>query len=301
MNEPSSSSGTSSLSYIEKLVGIAIALMSGWVAFQSALVKDSVELQAAALDNIKLEIARNADDRETRKLNHEITIKIFEEVSDIYKTPNQSPDQILNRLLAVSALVEAIPQSDVRTSLAAAVKAAADNVSATVVNPSEAIRLKTEAVKNKVDNTLFRADQNELVGGAGKDRLAMEKAANDSVVDAPKWANYDLDFFWCESASGSENAKRLAETAVAVKQLDPNASGRWRVRKLPIEINAKPDYRVSGFKMHVTSDDEEKIAQVLQGVLSRQGVPPNAEKFEIRRINYSTPWYISVFFCPLSP
>ena len=170
-----------------------------------------------------------------------------------------------------------------------------------MVNPSDAIRLKTEAVKNKVDNTLFRADQNELVGGASKDRVAMEKAANDSVVDAPKWANYDLDFFWCESANGSENAKRLAESAAAVKQLDPNASGRWRVRKLPIEINAKPDYRVSGFKMHVTSDDEEKIAQVLQGVLSQQGMPPNAEKFEIRRINYSTPWYISVFFCPVSP
>ena len=99
MNELSASSGTSSLSYIEKLVGIAIALMSGWVAFQSAQVKDSVDLQAAALDNIKLEIARNADDRETRKLNHEITIKIFEEVSDIYKTPNQSPDQILNRVM----------------------------------------------------------------------------------------------------------------------------------------------------------------------------------------------------------
>ena len=300
MNESNGSAGSSSLSYIEKLVGIAIALMSGWVAFQSAQVKDSVELQAAALDSIKLEIARNADDRETRKLNHDITIKIFEEVSDIYKTPNQTPDQILNRLLAVSALVEAIPQSDVRTSLAAAVKAAADNVSATVVNPSEAVRMKTEAVKNKVDNTLFRADQNDIVANTGKDRQALEKAAKDSVVDAPKWSNYDFDFFWCESANGSDAAKRLAETAAAVKQLDPNASGRWRVRKLPIEINAKPDYRVSGFKMHVTSDDEQKIAEVLQGVFTEQGIPSNTEKFEIRRISYTTPWYISVFFCPAS-
>lgn len=291
----------SSLSKIEKVVGLLITLFTGWAAFQSSSVKDSVALQGTALDGLKTEIARSADDRETRKLNHEITIKIFEEVKDIYKTPNQTPDQVLNRLLAVSALVEAIPQSDVRSSLAAAVKAAADNVTATVAKPSEEIKQKTEVVKSKVDVTVFRADQNDLGSTQPKDHQSLLTAANVSKIEAPKWSNYDFDFFWCEKANNSDAAKRAAELAAALRQLDPSATGRWRVRKLPAEINEKPGYRVEGYKMHVTSDDEQKIATVLKGVLKQQTIPSMDTEFEIKRIQYSTPWYISVFFCPSAP
>lgn len=289
---------TSSLSTVEKIIGIAITVVTGWTAYQSGVVKDNVAIQAVALDRLKTEIARSADDRESRKLNHEITIKIFEEVKDIYKTPNQSPDQLLNRLLAVAALVEAIPQSDVRTALAAAVKAAVDNVSATFANPSEAIRLKTEVVKSKVDVTVFRADQNDVASVAPKDHQSLRSAADASRIGAPKWSNYDFDFFWCESASNPDAQKRAAELASGLKQLDPSATGRWRVRKLPAEINEKPGYRIDGYKMHVTSDDEQKIATVLAGLLKQQSIPAPGADFEIRRIQYATPWYLSVFFCP---
>lgn len=288
---------TSSLSTVDKVIGIAITVLTGWAAFQSSVVKDSVAVQGAALDGLKAEIARSADDRETRKLNHEITIKIFEEVKDIYKTPNQSPDQTLNRLLAVSALVEAIPQSDVRTSLAAAVKAAADNVTVTVAKPSEEIKVKTEAVKSKIDLTVFRADQND-VSTAPKNHQSLASAANASTVEVPKWSNYDFDFFWCDNTSNPEAEKRAAELAAALKHLDPSASGRWRIRKLPFEINEKPGYRIEGYKIHVTSDDEQKIANVLKGVLKEQAIPSANADFEIKRIQYSTPWYLSVFFCP---
>lgn len=287
----------SALSRVEKLIGIAITIFTAWAAFQSSIVKDNVAIQGVALDALKSEIARSADDRETRKLNHEITIKIFEEVKDIYKTPNQTPDQVLNRLLAVSALVEAIPQSDVRTSLAAAVKAAADNVTATFTRPSEEILLKTEAVKSKVDVTVFRADQNDMANSA-KDHQSLISAANASKVEAPRWSNYDFDFFWCEQGNNADGAKRAAELAVALKQLDPAATGRWRVRKLPSEINEKPGYRVEGYKMHVSSADEQKIATVLKGVLKEQAIPSTDTEFEIKRIQSSTPWYLSVFFCP---
>lgn len=289
---------TSSLSMIEKSIGILIALLTGWAAFQSSSVKDSVAIQGTALDSLKAEIAKSADDRESRKLDHDITIKIFDEVNDIYKTPNQTPDQILNRLLAVSALVEAIPKNEVRTSLAAAVKTAADNVTATVAKPSEELKLKTEAVKNKVDNMIFRADQNDSGSNQLKDQQSLLTAANDSKIEAPKWSNYDFDFFWCEKSNDSEAARKAAEFAATLKQLDPSATGRWRVRKLPTEINDKPGYRVEGYKIHVTSDDEQKIAEVLKGVLKQHSVPSAGSEFEIKRIQYSTPWYLSVFFCP---
>jgi len=300
MTDAEKPSRTSSLSTVEKIIGLAITAFTGWAAFQSSVVKDSVAIQGAALDRLKAEIALSADDRETRKLNHEITIKIFEEVKDIFKTPNQAADQTLNRLLAVSALVEAIPQSDVRTSLAAAVKAAADNVSVTVAKPSDELRIKTEAVKSKIDVTVFRADQYDTPS-APKDHQSLLSAANATKIDAPKWSNYDFDFFWCENASNPEATRRAAELAATLRQLDPNASGRWRVRKLPAEINDKAGYRIDGYKMHVTSDDEQKIATVLKGLLKQQAIPSADTEFEIKRIQYSTPWYLSVFFCPAGP
>ena len=296
---PHESSPTpSTLSTVEKLVGILIAAFTGWAAYQSSGVKDHIALQSAALENLKTEIAKNADDRETRKLNHEITIKIFEEVKDIYKTPNQSVDQILNRLLAVSALVEAVPDRDVRTSLAAAVTAAADNVQTSLAKPTEEIRKKAEAVKSRVEVTVFRADQNDSGSVQPKDHQSLRAAASESKINAPKWSNYDFDFFWCEKADSPDAAKRAAELAAGLRQLDPSAAGRWRVRKLPVEINEKPGYRVDGYKMHVTSDDEQTIATVLQGVLKQQGIPSSDTAFDIKRIQFSTPWYISVFFCP---
>jgi len=288
---------TSHLSTLEKVIGIAMMLLSGLAAFQSSLVKDSVTIQGAILEGVQAEIAKNADDRESRKLNHEITIKIFEEVKDIYKSPNQSPDQLLNRLLAVSALVEAIPQSEVRTSLAAAVKAAVDNVTATVDKPTEQIKLKSEAVKSKIDLTVFRADQNDI-SSSPKIHQSLASDAETSTAESPKWSNYDFDFFWCENASNPEATKRAAEFAAALKQLDPQASGRWRIRKLPFEINKGPGYRVEGYKIHVTSDDEQKLANVLKRILKQQAIPSADVNFDIKRIQYSTPWYISIFFCP---
>jgi len=299
MANAENSPSPSALSKIEKIIGIVIALLTGWAAFQSTIVKDRLAVQGAAIDTIKAEIARSADDRETRRLNHEITIKIFEEVKDIYKTANQSPDQILNRLLAVSALVEAIPQSDVRTSLAAAVKAAADNVTATFNNPSAEILLKTEAVKSKVDVTVFRADQNDAATTT-KNRQSQITASNISKIEEPKWANYDFDFFWCDQGNTADTAKKAAESAATLKQLDPAASGRWRVRKLPSAINEKPGYRVQGYTIHVTSDDEKKIAEVLQGLLKEHGIPSMESDFEIKRVQSATPWYLSVFFCPVT-
>ncbi len=289
---------TFSLTLIEKSVGILIMIITGWTAFQSSTVKDTIALQGSSIESLKAEIAKSANERETRKLNHEITIKIFEEVSNIYKTPNQTPDILLNRLFAVAALIEAVPDIEVRKSLASAVKAAADNASATVIKPTDAVILKTEAVKNKVDLTIFRADQNDSESSRLRDEKSLSVAAQSSNINDPKWSNYDFDFFWCETADNPEAAKNAAESAFNLKNLDQSATGRWRVRKLPAEINIKPGYRKEGYLINVSSDDEQKIANVLSSLLKQQEIPSKDFNFVIKKVSNSTPWYISVFMCP---
>lgn len=298
MTDSNNSKPKLSLTLIEKAVGILIMILTGWTALQSSAVKDTIALQGSSIESLKAEIAKSANERETRKLNHEITIKIFDEVSNIYKTPNQTPDILLNRLLAVAALVEAVPDSDVRKSLASAVKAAADNASATVIKPTDAVLLKTEVVKNKVDLTIFRADQNDFESSRLKDEKSLSVAAQSSNINDPKWSNYDFDFFWCETADNPEAAKNDAESALKLRSSDQSATGRWRVRKLPAEINSKPEYRKEGFLINVSSDDEQKIANVLNGLLKQQEIPSRGSEFVIKKVSNFTPWYISVFMCP---
>lgn len=287
----------SALSNMEKAVGVVIAALSGWSAFQSSYVKDRVAEQSIRLEGIKVDLERSADERENKKLNHEITLAIFKEIKDVYQTPNQDPDQMLNRLLALSALVETVPEGEVRQSMANAVKSAMDNISVVLAKSNDTIKQKTEAAKSQVDIAVFRADQNEKV--QGKDPHALAQAASAAKVDSPRWANYDFDFFWCSQSANPAAAKRAAELALAVaKEADPAASGRWRVRELPGAINSRPGYRISGYVIKVSSDDEQKLAGVLTGVFKQHAIPSAEGQFSVSRIDYPTPWYISVFFCP---
>jgi hypothetical protein len=296
MANGSTSSG-SALATGQALVALVVATMSGYAAYQSSVVKDTVALQNTTLEQLKIEISKSAEDRESRKLNNEITLKIFEEVKDVYKTPDQTTDLLLNRLLSVSALIEAVPDTTVRSSLAAAVKAAVDNLSATLKQPSAEISSKAEAVKQQVDVAVFRAEQSDVRNAPLQNPGVTKAVAASSNVENPKWGNYDLDLFWCERGVNPEGAKQSADFVASLKQLDPNASGRWRVRKLPVAVNERPGYQVDGYKIVVTADDEEKIAEVLRAILKERHIPADAE-FDIKRVQASSPWYISLFFCP---
>lgn len=282
----------SALSTLEKGIGILITAFTGWAAIQSSLVKSDLEA-------LNKEIASNADQRETRKLNHEINFKIYEEIKDVYRTPNLTPDQVIARLTAIMALVEPNPQSEVRSVLTAAIKSALDNVNITSGQPSEELLKKTEAAKDKIDMILFKADEAESSDTRPKDSQRLQAAAKSASADKPKWANYDFDFFWCEKGENPDANKRAAvEASKLLQSLDPNADGRWRVRMLPAAINAKPGYRIDGYRINVSSDDEAKIATVMDAIFKHNAMPSPDINFEIRRINYPTPWYLSVFFCP---
>ncbi len=284
--------GGSALTRIEKLVGILIAALGAWSAYQASAVKAQVDRQSARIAELQAEIARSAEVREDRKLNHEITIRIFDEVKEIYAA-TLPPEQMVNRLTSVAALLEAIPDPAVRTQLAAAVKAAIDSVSSPARATTSYMKEQVAALKSQVDETVFRAEEREA---APASQRAQAAAPPRPAAAAGAWSDYDVDLFWCEEATNPDSARREAEAAAKLRALHPDATGRWRVRKLPASVNARTGYRIGGYVMHVTGDDEQRAAEQLQAALRKDGAagPP----FVIRRSAYPSPRYISLFFCP---
>lgn len=288
---------SSGLTALERVIGLVLTVMTTFAAYQASVTKDQLAEQALKLDHLKLQVAEAAEERETRKLNHEITIKIFDEVKSIYSDENITPDRQLNRLLAVSALIEAVPDSAVRGSLAASVRTAADNVSAMQAITNHQVSSRIATVQSKLDESVFKAEQSDLTRTAPVDASALTEAAQRSTAEKPRWEGYDLDFFWCEVGTDPEGARRAAELAASLRHLDPSASGRWRVRKLPAAINERLTYRLNTHQISVSSEDEKRIAAVLVKLMEGQGLPGLGGKWEIVSSGASTPWYLSVFFC----
>jgi hypothetical protein len=285
----------SALTRIEKLVGLLVAALGAWSAYQASAVKAQVDRQSARIAELQAELARSAEVREERKLNHEITIRIFDEVKDIYAA-TLPPEQMLNRLTSVAALLEAIPDPAVRTQLAAAVKAAIDSLSSPARPATAYVKEQVAALKSQVDETVFRAEEKEAAPETARQRLAPAQSA--AAERAATWSDYDVDLFWCEEAANPEAARREAETAARLRAQHPEGTGRWRVRKLPTSVNARAGYRIGGYVLHVTGDDEQRVAEQLQAALRRGGDGPAAPEFVIRRSAYPSPRYISAFFCP---
>lgn len=280
----------SALTWIEKAVGIAIAILGAWSAFQASIVKDQLGVQAGQIEKLRAEIARSAEEREGRKLNHDITIRIFDEVKEVYAETGLSKEQMLNRLTSVAALLEAIPDPAVRTQLAAAVRAALDNLAA----GSQVLAVRAEAVKSQVDETVFRAEQSQVSDAVRQPAAPAEGAGS---AEHPAWSSYDFDLFWCESGPNPEASRQAAEAAARLRLLDPNASGRWRVRKLPAAVNERAGYQINGYVIHVTSDEEARLAEIVRAAI-RKANGAQAPEFTVRRSSYPSPWYISLFFCP---
>ncbi|GEM_PF-2003131 len=278
---------SSSLSVLEKGIGIVIALVTGWSAYQSSNIKDQVALQATAISEMNAENERRAEERALQKQNYEITLKIFEEVQDIYKTSNQTPLQTINRLSAVLALVQAIPDQTVKQTLAEAIKAAVENVSSTQRNPSDEFKFKAEALVNQAEITGFQAEN---------DISTVVK--NHVNINTSRYSNYDIDIFWCESSNNENEAKLTAESILGIKSRDSSASGRWRARKLPSAVNRRPGYQMSGYVIRISSNDELPIANNLVTDLNQMGIPSAGDIFKITRSSMATPWYLSIFLCP---
>lgn len=278
----------SSLTKIEKIIGIVVAISTGWSAYQANVVKEKIAMQNASLEALKMTVAQQAEAREDQKLNYDVTLKIFEEVKDIYKTKKQTPEQMLNRLSAVLALVQAVPEHDVQQALTDAIKSAADNITTSIHNPSASIRKKSQALKSQADLTAFNSVEHEF-----SSILTNDSCQQDSALAMD---DYNVDFFWCESSDNPEAARQEAILASSIHS--HKGLGRWRVRKLPTIINQRPGYQMADYGVRTSSPQEDSIARQMIALWKKISIPADNEEFIISRSKANTPHYISVHFCP---
>lgn len=116
---------------------------------------------------------------------------------------------------------------------------------------------------------------------------------------AVSWGNYDFEIFWCEAPGGAADRNfRTANAIASLKALDPEASGRWRVRALPPERQLN----LTGGKTFVINIDAEgdelSYAERLRRAMVRENVVDREDVFEISASPANqTRYFLSVIAC----
>lgn len=263
---------------------VAAILATVWGVF----IKIQVDSQNLKVDELKTAISQAESNREDRKLNQQLTLQVFDQVNDIYKTPNQSADIVINRLSAVSALILIIPDQTVKDSLKRAVDSA---LNLQIAKGGDQAK-QAQIVKSNFDAASFDASTaSETVEAVSNS--AIKVIADQSNSNSPKWGALNYNLFWCEDTTHPDAALEAANHALALKKLDKQASGDWRVRKLPKSVNERSGYQIHTNIIRTSSSDETKVGKVLASVLANYGSPG----FEVKEVSYPSPASISIFFC----
>lgn len=272
------------LNVVGALAAIAATIYGMWVKVQ-------VDNQSRRVEDLKASISQSAEARENRKLELEMTMKVFDEVKDIYKADKQSPDILVNRLSAVSALVLAVPNQEIRERLGQAVGAA---LSAQTSNGGSESAQKAQSVKANLEAAIF--DAATVAESAPTEAVStrqIKALAAQSSAKNPHWGALNYNLFWCEDVENPNAALEAAKQASALKKLDREASGDWRVRKLPRSVNERSGYQIHRNLIRTSSKEETAIGNVLVGVLAQYGMAG----FVVEEVSYPSPASISVFFC----
>lgn len=214
-------------------------------------------------------------------------------------------EERVERLLVGEAYSTTIPDADIRLAFKGAITVLNERTITSIDNslaksPPAAKREELLQHKARLEDLAFSletqqaADRREIK--ATSVTPAVDTAPGDSVVE---WSNYDFDIFWCDGTPNAARAKELADEIVKLKVRDQAAEGQWRVRPLPHLTNMRPGYRVSGFEIRVSSDDEKPfghlLAQEATKLLQARDVQ---DRFVVRHTQRQTRWYLSVFVCP---
>lgn len=203
---------------LDRLLNVIGAVAAVAASVWGIVVKLQVDEQNQAIGAINAEISKSADERENRKLDLDMTMKVFEEVKDIYKTPGLSPEVTVNRLSAVSAVVLAVPDQAVRERLSQAVGAALEMQT----SGSDARAAKqAQSVKTSLDVGIFDAATSDdgVVAQAVKVEQ-VKKWAEQSSTNKPRWGSLAYNLFWCEDAANPGAAMQAANQAQALRKLD---------------------------------------------------------------------------------
>ncbi|UXY13812.1 hypothetical protein N8I74_10810 [Chitiniphilus purpureus] len=254
------------------------------------MLKIQVDQQNSRVEALKVEISKAESGREERKLDLDMMLKVFSELTDIYKTQDQSDEMLVNRLTAVSALVLAIPNQPVRDRLWDAIAVALE-----VQGKRSGAQVAQQAcvIKESVDAALFDVESAENAPAAAVSNQQLQVWASKGNASSPRWGSLNYNLFWCEDAANPNAALAAATQAKALKTLDPEAKGEWRVRKLPKGVNSRSGYQIHRNLIRASSKEEAAIGGIFATALSEYGSPG----FVVEEVAYASPASISVFFC----
>jgi hypothetical protein len=285
----------SSLTTIEKAIAVLAAAGLAFTTFKANTIANQVAIQKDAIEGISrrqdLELSARQDARAEVKEMSELTHKIFDEFVEALKDKKNDPEIFIDRMSGVLVLTDAIPNPEQRLRMSQAVQQAIGRVAPQ--NAASAIQL--EELKFDAEEVSIRAEAQQKATEIALDNAGTPVAhAATTPADVGKWGNYDLDIFWCEGQSDSGANQAIATRIAGFRSTDSKASGRWRLRPLPVAVNQRSGYRVSGIQVRVSSEDERPIAQQLIKLMDTQlGIRQATIKPTIQK----TPWYLSVFVC----
>lgn len=284
------------LNLVEKLIAVAGAAGLAFTGFTANTIQNELnaqkvqlEAQKAQLDELakrqELELQLRKDTRDAARQGNELTKTIFDEFVKAITDQATPVAQRIDRLEGVLVLTYAIPDSRQQEGMGRAVQRAMERIRP-ADNSADALRLA--AAKFDAEELVVRASNQQREAPA-------QAPARPAAGTRAAWSNYDFDVFYCDGVPGADQLRQQAEAVIALRALDPKASGRWRVRPLPPAVNTRPGYQVSGYQVRYSSADEKPLADALQAELTSQ---LKLADVKVQPTAFQTPWYLSVFICP---
>ena len=292
----------SSLTTIEKVIAVVAAAGLAFTTFKANTIANQVAIQNQAITHQKeaiegisrrqeLELSARQDARAEVKEMSELTHKIFDEFVEALKDKKNDPEIFIDRMSGVLVLTDAIPNPEQRLRMSQAVQQAIGRVSP----QTTASAIQLEELKFDAEEVSIRAEAQQKATEIALDNAGTAGAqVATTPADVGKWGNYDLDIFWCEGQPDSGANQVIATKIAGFRATDNKASGRWRLRPLPVAVNQRSGYRVSGIQVRVSSEDERPIAQQLIKLMDTQ---LSIRQASIKPTIQKTPWYLSVFVC----
>lgn len=239
------------------------------------------QVEVAHQQKMSAELQRQVDlltaEREDRKLDFEIALRVYEKVID---TDQSDPADLR---LAV-ALIEVLPDTDFKARIGTALAA----LSTSVANTTDRADLTT--VAKSVAETAQYLSQQALIPQTAPLPLPSDGTSSGSGKDRlPSGWIYSV--FWCESDQTAAN-RRTAEDVAA--KIGNATTGTVKTGLLPEEINARPDFGISGtlIRAQPVVFDSIQMPALLDILAEATG-----RNFEMRMSNDSLPWDIRIYIC----
>ncbi|MGH8060195.1 MAG: hypothetical protein ACREOH_23645 [Candidatus Entotheonellia bacterium] len=251
------------LDHLSKFIAL-VSLIIGVYAALKALPHDE-EIKKLNEETVRLdnEVKRTESELKSLQASRELTFKLYGAVKEVL----ERKDKETREEEAVRVLVESLGEDPFRGKLLQAL----------------AMGAKSQDVKEKAEKTATYYQEE-----ATKDSPATSAGAVTKRSASAGFGNWNIDFFYCES-SKEQNAPR-ATNAMTLRE--SGSIGRWRVRMLPDEINARPGYGVHDHLIRYNADEKEVTERLQKALKQKLQIDINA-----MQIGSPTPNYLSVFFC----